>query len=182
MSKAFSLFLMVALVLGGSLGGAFVGGVALGKSQGETSADALRAGRLSDGPGLQYSGEFGPRSGPGGADRQGRQGPGSGGVDRQGFRDGLQGLSGRGSDGRGFGGRRGVSGVIGEVADNQVTITTPQGPVIVTLGQDTSINQVIEGSRKDLIKGTRVRVVGPRDDDGRVQARAITLVPGGFQR
>jgi hypothetical protein len=24
--------------------------------------------------------------------------------------------------------------------------------------------------------------VGPRDDDGRVQARAITLVPGGFQR
>ena len=179
MSKAFSLFLMVALVLGGSLGGAFVGGVALGKSQGETSADALRAGRLSDGPGRQYSGEFGQRSGPGGADRQGRQGPGSGGVDRQGFRDGLQG---RGSDGRGFGGRRGVSGVIGEVADNQVTITTPQGPVIVTLGQDTSINQVIEGSRKDLIKGARVRVVGPRDDDGRVQARAITLVPGGFQR
>ena len=179
MSKAFSLFLMVALVLGGSLGGAFVGGVALGKSQGETSADALRAGRLSDGPGRQYSGEFGQRSGPGGADRQGRQGPGSGGVDRQGFGDGLQG---RGSDGRGFGCRRGVSGVIGEVADNQVTITTPQGPVIVTLGQDTSITQVIEGSRKDLIKGARVRVVGPRDDDGRVQARAITLVPGSFQR
>ena len=169
MSKAFSLFLMVALVLGGSLAGAFAGGVALGKSQGETSADALRAGRLSDGPGRQYSGEFGQRSGPGGADRQG-------------FGDGLQGLSGRGSDGRGFGGRGGVSGVIGEVPDNQVTIATPQGPVSVTLGQDTSINQVIEGSRKDLIKGARVRVVGPRDDDGRVQARAITLVPENFQR
>ena len=60
-----------------------------------------------------------------------------------------------------------------------MTITTRQGPVNITLGPDTSVIQVVEGSVDDLIKGARVRVMGPRDDDGKVQARAITLVPEG---
>ena len=49
MNKVFSLFLMVALILGGSLGGAFAGGVALGKTQSEESSQAQRAGNFACG-------------------------------------------------------------------------------------------------------------------------------------
>jgi len=49
MNKVFSLFLMVALILGGSLGGAFAGGVALGKTQSEEPGGAQRSGNFSQG-------------------------------------------------------------------------------------------------------------------------------------
>ena len=49
MNKAFSLFLMVALILGASLGGAFAGGVALGKTQGEPPCEVRSSGSFSQG-------------------------------------------------------------------------------------------------------------------------------------
>ena len=99
MNKAFSLFLMVALILGGSLGGAFASGVALGKTQGETPSEAQAAESFSQGPGERSGGDRpqgrgqGARSG-GGFERGG-QGAGSGG----GFQRGGQG-AGSGGDQR----------------------------------------------------------------------------------
>ena len=81
MNKAFSLFLMVALILGASLGGAFAGGVALGKTQGEPLSEVRSSGSLSQGPGGGSGGDRGQGrgqgSGPGGDQRFGQRGPAS---------------------------------------------------------------------------------------------------------
>ena len=66
MNKAFSLFLMVALILGASLGGAFAGGVALGKTQGEPPSEVRSSGSFSQGPAGRSGGDRGegPRRRP----------------------------------------------------------------------------------------------------------------------
>ena len=179
MTKAFSLFLMLALVLGGSLGGAFVGGVVLGKSQGETSTEGRGAGQLSSGPGRQSPRQFGgdrsdrPSRGfrPGGSPEQGQEAS----------RDRLRDRSDQDSDGRRFGGRAGIVGTVERVDGDNVTVTTRRGPVTVMVGPETAIQRVVEGSLQDLKEEVRIRVTGPRDEEGNLQATAITLVPEGAE-
>ena len=108
MNKAFSLFLMVTLILGGSLGGAFAGGVALGKTQGDESSEARGARGRSGEFGENRTQGVGPGAGPGGPRQRGGQsaGPGGGGGQRgdQGAgtgRDGQQRFGQGGSDSRG---------------------------------------------------------------------------------
>ena len=177
MTKTFSLFLMLALVLGVSLGGAFVGGVVLGKSQGQTSTEEREAGRLSSEAGRQSPGQFGgdrsdrPNRGfrPGGSLEQGQEGS----------RDRLRDRADLDSDGRRFGDRAGIFGTVERVDGDNVTVTTPRGPVTVTVGPETAIQRMVEGSLQDLKEEVRIRVIGPRDEEGNVQARAIILIPAG---
>ena len=184
MNKAFSLFLMVALILGASLGGAFAGGVALGKTQGEPPSEVRSSGSFSQGPGGRSGGDRGQGrgqgSGPGGDQRFGQRGPasrgsGQGGGGRQGFEGGLRG--GPGDDAGGGG--RGVGGAIASMEGNTLTVTTPRGPVTVTTGEDTAVRKIVDGSLEDLEKGAQIRVTGQRDEEGIVKATSITLIPEG---
>ena len=197
MNKVFSLFLVVALILGGSLGGAFAGGVALGKTQSEEPSGAQRAGNFSQGQAdrsqgrEQRAGPSGQRqrggqgAGPeGGAQRSGQGDPDSSGprVDgdgRQGFerpRDGAE-----GGERRGRGGRGGVGGAIESIDGNTLTITTPRGPVTVNTYEETIVRKIVDGTMEDLTQGVQIRVTGARDEEGTVKATSITLVPEGAQ-
>ncbi len=199
MNKAFSLFLMVALILGGSLGGAFASGVALGKTQGETPSEAQAAGSFSQGPGERSGGDRpqgrgqgarsgggfergGQGAGSGGDQRIGQSGPESRGSrqgegNRQGFDGGFRGGPGEDSGG---GGRR-VGGAIESIEGNTLTVTTPRGPVTVTTGGDTTVRKIVDGSLEDLEQGAQIRVTGQRDEEGIVKATSITLIPEGAQ-
>ena len=188
MNKAFSLFLMVALILGGSLGGAFASGVALGKTQGETPSEAQAAGSFSQGPGERSGGGFergGQGAGSGGDQRIGQSGPESRGScqgegNRQGFDGGFRGGPGEDSGGGRRGGR-GVGGAIESIEGNTLTVTTPRGPVTVTTGGDTTVRKIVDGSLEDLEQGAQIRVTGQRDEEGIVKATSITLIPEGAQ-
>mgnify|MGYP000324245490 CR=1 FL=1 len=201
MNKAFSLFLMVALILGGSLGGAFASGVALGKTQGETPSEAQAAGSFSQGPGERSGGDRpqgrgqgarsgggfergGQGAGSGGDQRIGQSGPESRGSrqgegNRQGFDGGFRGGPGEDSGGGGRRGGRGVGGAIESIEGNTLTVTTPRGPVTVTPGGDTTVRKIVDGSLEDLEKGAQIRVTGQRDEEGIVKATSITLIPEG---
>jgi len=194
MNKVFSLFLMVALILGGSLGGAFAGGVALGKTQSEQLSGAQRAGNFSQGqvdrsPGREQ------RAGPGGQRQRGGQGAGleggaqragQGGPDSSGPRvdgDGSWGFEGPrgGAEGGERRGRGGVGGDIENIDGNTLTITTPRGPVTVNTYEETTVRKIVDGTMEDLTQGVQIRVTGDRDEEGTVKATSITLVPEGAQ-
>ena len=203
MNKAFSLFLMVALILGGSLGGAFASGVALGKTQGETPSEAQAAGSFSQGPGERSGGDRpqgrgqgarsgggfergGQGAGSGGDQRIGQSGPESRGSrqgegNRQGFDGGFRGGPGEDSGGGGRRGGRGIGGAIESIEGNTLTVTTPRGPVTVTTGGDTTVRKIVDGSLEDLEQGAQIRVTGQRDEEGIVKATSITLIPEGAQ-
>lgn len=197
MNKVFSLFLMVALILGGSLGGAFAGGVALGKTQSEEPSGAQRAGNFSQGQAARSQGRE-QRAGPGGQRQRGGQGAGpeggaqragQGGPDSSGPRvdgDGRQGFEGprdgaEGGERRGRGGRGGVGGAIESIDGNTLTITTPRGPVTVNTYEETTVRKIVDGTMEDLTQGVQIRVTGARDEEGTVKATSITLVPEGAQ-
>ena len=181
MTKVFSLLLTLTLVLGGVLGGAFAGGVALGKSQAPDSEGSAPAGaRDGQRPSGQFnrerpgqSGSFGDRS-RSGADSSGRQG----------LRGGDQGGPPDGRERRGFGGqggRPGVSGTVAGIEGGQLTVTTPEGPVVVHLTPETTFQKVNQATLEEVQEGVRVRVVGRPGDDGVIQARSIMLVPEGVE-
>ena len=197
MNKVFSLFLMVALILGGSLGGAFAGGVALGKTQSEEPSGAQRAGNFSQGQ-ADRSQSREQRAGPGGQRQRGGQGAGpeggaqragQGGPDSSGHRvdgDGRQGFEGprdgaKGGERRGRGGRGGVGGAIESIDGNTLTITTPRGSVTVNTYEETTVRKIVDGTMEDLTQGVQIRVTGARDEEGTVKATSITLVPEGAQ-
>ena len=194
MNKVFSLFLMVALILGGSLGGAFAGGVALGKTQREEPSGAQRAGDFSQGQADRSQG-WEQRAGPGGQRQRGGQGAGpeggaqragQGGPDSSGHRvdgDGRQGFEGPrdGAEGGGRRGRGGVGGAIESIDGNTLTITTPRGPVTVNTYEETTVRKIVDGTMEDLTQGVQIRVTGARDEEGTVKATSITLVPEGAQ-
>ncbi len=207
MTKVFSLLLTLTLVLGAVLGGAFAGGVALGKNQAPNSETSGAAG-AGDGP--RSPGQFNRErpgqgaqgssaQGPGRQDRQGSprgfqgrspegQGGGFGGRSRSGAdspeHQGFQGGPPDGPERRGFGGRGGRPGVSGTVAGiegNQVTVTTPEGPITVQVSPETAFQKVTQATLEDVLEGGQIRVVGRPGDDGVIQARSITLVPEGVE-
>ena len=166
-TKPFLLFLVVVLVLGGTLGGAFVGGVAVGKSQGEDE-EATPIGRSALSPstsGQGFNGEITPDQLSQLRQQLGRDGGG--------FR-----IGGFGGGGR-PGGRSGLTGPIESIEGNTVTIDTPQGSLQATIGADTTIQIFAQGTLEDLQAGLRVTVVGAPGEDGTVQASSILITPEG---
>ena len=54
----------------------------------------------------------------------------------------------------------------------------------MTIGTETAVRLVSQGSLEDLTTGTTVTVAGQRGEDGSLEANAITVVPegaGGFR-
>ena len=166
-TKPFVLLVVGVLVLGGSLIGAFAGGVALGKGQADEPAPSvLQTTQPAPDAGRQPGDQLSPEQlqqlrqrFPGG-----RLGDGAGGV---------------GGGGAGFDGRGGLSGTIDGIEGNTVSVNTSQGPVLATIGDDTTIQMFVQGTLADLREGLTVTVIGPQGEDGTVEARSIAIVPEG---
>ena len=150
------------LVLGASLGGAFAGGVALGKSQGDAPTQSVALGQPPLSPGEQFQGQ--PNQ-----DELNQL--------RQQFQDQFG--QGRVGGGGAFGDRGGLGGTIDEIEGNTLTISTPQGPLIVTIDGETTIQRIATGALGDLQVGTRVSVIGQRSEDGAVTAGSVVITPEG---
>jgi len=137
-SPFFSL-LIVAVVAGGILGGAFVGGVAMGKTQGSTDTASVAAtprpttqSSQSNASGSQASQQ--PQSTQSSTQQQARQQFGQG--------------------GQGAGGT--TVGTVSKVDGNVVTLTTAQGTTVnVQLSPDTTIEKTVTGSALPRIQANK---------------------------
>ena len=70
-------------------------------------------------------------------------------------------------------------GTIEKVEGNVVTVTTQQGPLMATIGTDSTIQVFAEGTLADLQPGARVTIIGQPGEDGTVNAVSITINPEG---
>lgn len=179
-NKAFSILLLFTLVFGGALGTAFAAGVALGKSQGPDPSQesaSLRPPLSSQDGGLRPGGRDGSES-RAGAERGGREG----GFARRSESDSAapEGGSSPGPAGNAAPdtGRQGIFGTLDHVQDDLVTLNTFQGTVQVRLQEETTIQNTTEGTVADLVEGANIRIIGRPDEEGNVQARAVTLLLG----
>ncbi len=179
--RSFTLLIGVVVALGISIGGAFVGGIALGKSQDAEAAQAT-PGVTAAPSGFQQSDGADVAS----LDRL-RQRIQSGDATPEELAQLRQQFQGQGQfGGGGFGGGRlggsdfgrGLTGTIDALDGNVITVDTPQGPLQATITDETTIQLFSDGSLADLLEGLRVTVIGQRQD-GAVEASAILLLPEG---
>ena len=175
-SKSFMLLIAVVLALGVSIGGAFVGGIALGKSQ-DAEASQVAAFPPAPSANSQQSNGTGEESA---SLTQIRQRIQSGDATpeelaelRQQFQAG--GFSGgSGLRGGNFGG--GLTGTVDAVDGNLITVDTPQGPLQATVTDETTIQTFSVGTLEDLLQGVRVTIIG-QPGEGTIKASSIMLLP-----
>lgn len=174
-TKAVLLVVAVIAALAVTAGGAFAGGIALGKSQANDDAESTAAADTQpagssealdlDALRQQFqSGDFDPEAFAQLQEQFGGQFGGAGG-------------------GRRFGGGDGLSGTIETIEGNTLTINTPRGPLQAEVGPETTIQIFADGTLADLEAGMQVTVISERADDGSVVATSITVTPegaGGF--
>ena len=193
-AKSFVLLLVGVLALGGGLGGAFVGGIALGKSQDDEVAQVSLPTRQPSDGGQQ---SLGPSNGPaitglrdqaqsGDANQEDlaqlRQRLQSGEAtedDLARLRQQFQGQFGRGDGGTGFTGGGALTGTVERVNGNILTLNTPQGTLRATIGADTTIQKTEAIALEELIEGMRLTVSGARGEDGTVEASSVFVIPEG---
>ena len=169
-TKAVLLLVAGIAVLAASAGGAFAGGIALGKSQANDDDEATAVVDTQ------------PADGAGALDLDAlRQQFQSGDFDPEAFAQ-LQEQFGGGFGGGG-GGRRGggdgLTGTIETIEGDTLTIDTPRGPLQADVGPETTIQIFAEGTLADLEAGMRVTVISERAEDGSVIATSITVRPAG---
>ena len=112
---------------------------------------------------------------------EGELGGGPGGQRGLGGFGGDQGGGQAGQGGFGGGQGRPLFGTLENVSDAGFTLETQQGPLPIGVDGDSVIVQTREGTIGDLEAGMRVRVVGPADDDGRIEARSVVVTPEGVE-
>ena len=169
-NKAFFLLAVLALVLGGALGGILL--VVLDDTDEGPTPIASIAGpggagdgfeRLTKLTGRVESGDFDPED----LEELAAQFPGavSGGAP----------LS--GADGPS------MIGTVQALDGNSLVLNTPVGPLEATVGDDTSILSIseAEGTLEDLTSGLRVTITGERNEEGLLEATAVRVVPEGLQ-
>ncbi|SRR5579883_1042228 len=156
-----------------------------------SAAGAARAGGggpggAPGGEGAGPAGTGGAASAPGGAAAAGGAGR-TGGVQGAGSPAGGQAAAAGGpasqrpgGAGTGAGGPAAgrTNGVIQSIVDGTMVVSTPDGPVHVTLGDSTSVQRVEPADKTDLAPGQRVVVSGSRGDDGTVAANDVQILPG----
>jgi hypothetical protein len=62
-----------------------------------------------------------------------------------------------------------------------VTVNTAQGPLLASIGSDTTIKLFTDGTLADLLVGMNVTVIGQPSEEGTVEAVSVVLVPEGSQ-
>ena len=145
-------------------GGGFAGGGQLGNLSQE-ELDQLRQ---------QFQGRFGQGTGDGG--QFGQRPGGQGGF---GQRPGGPGAFGQGQFGQPAGGGGGLTGTIEQIKGTTITINTSRGPLLATIGEDTTIQMFVEGTLADLQTGVQVTVTGQPGEDGSTEAQSIQIIPEG---
>jgi len=178
-TRSFLLLLVAVLVLGGGLGGAFAGGIAVGKSQESDTDSAVLSAPVAAAADQQAQAL--PDQQTRDQLRQRLQGGDVSDEELAELRQQFQGSGGFGAGAGPFGGGGGRGGLIGtveEISDGIITINTPQGPLQATISADTTIQVFAEGTAEDIETGTQVTVVGVRGEDGTVAATSITVTPG----
>ena len=101
------------------------------------------------------------------------------------FRGGQGGFGGaqgglRGNQG-GTGGPAGLFGAVTSVTDSGFTLETQQGPLPIAMNEESIILETRQGAFVDLEVGMQVRVTGPADENGSIDARAVTVTPQGLE-
>ena len=171
-TKGFLLLLVTVIAIGGSIGGAFAGGLALGRSQ-DDDATLETAGfqqRLGGGQAPSGNLQFGGAP-PGGAlTGEGAQ---TGQVAPQGFGGG--GFGGGGGAGGGFS-RNIVNGIISAVDGNLITIATDLGETRVVLGDDSTVQTFEAGTVADLSLGDRIFVIYTGDIESEEPVEAASVI------
>ena len=74
-------------------------------------------------------------------------------------------------------------GTVQGLDGNSLVLNTPVGPLEATVGDDTSILSIseAEGTLEDLTSGLRVTITGERNEEGLLEATAVRVVPEGLQ-
>ena len=98
----------------------------------------------------------------------------------QGAQGGPGGLGG-GQGGLAEGGVRPLIGTITDIADGGFTLETQQGPLPISMNDETVIIETRQGSVADLESGMRVTLFGPADEEGTIDARAVNVLPEGLE-
>ena len=101
------------------------------------------------------------------------------------FRGGQGGFGGaqgglRGNQG-GTGGPAGLFGAVTSVTDSGFTLETQQGPLPIAMNEESIILETRQGAFVDLEVGMQVRVTGPADENGSIDARSVTVTPQGLE-
>ena len=101
------------------------------------------------------------------------------------FRGGQGGFGGaqgglRGNQG-GAGGPAGLFGAVTSVTDSGFTLETQQGPLPIVMNEESIILETRQGAFVDLEVGMQVRVTGPADENGSIDARSVTVTPQGLE-
>ena len=198
MTKSFLVIAAIFVIVGGSIGGAFTGGVILGRNQAEGEAPVTAqftqsGGQVGQTAAIQQFADQIPLDEDGNPDfaalRQRAQAQGGGlptppgriptasaaadsnaeATESAGFGRGL-GLFGGGA----------TFGTIDSIGDGVVIIDTPQGPVEASISSETVIQVFAAGELGDLIQGMSVTVMGQEDaESGRLEAVSIIASPEG---
>ena len=185
-------FLLVGLVtvVGVGVGGAFVGGMAVGKAQAAsqvqgpsiptaprssttttTEGQTTGAGATTGAPSDSGAGAAGRGAGLRG--QLGNLDPTQIAALRQQL--GAQGGPGAAGGAGAFGGA--LTGTVDSITATSLTVNTPSGPLQATIDASTRIIVMSSGTAADLAKGANVTVLSTRDANGNVMAQTITLTP-----
>ena len=177
-NKAFFWLALLALMLGGALGGVLI--VVLGDEGADAPAVSALPGPTGDGPSLQRLGELTQQIEAGDADPEdveeleqivaqlpsdpsSAQFPGAGDGPRA---------------------RPGASmiGVVESLDGDVLSVNSPIGPLQATVGDDTAINAISEtdGTLEDLTTGLRVTIEVERNEQGVLTAATVRVVPEGL--
>lgn len=153
-TKSFVLLIAGIVLVGGAIGGAFLGGEAVGRNSAMTTlSPALQNRSVQFGANGQVQFGINGTRQPGAALPGGRIIGGPGGL---------------------AGGTNG--GVVQAIEGNIVTVTSPNGSVIrVVLGANTTIEKLTQGITGDITAGSNITVGGPRNSDGSIQALTVLL-------
>ena len=146
--KPFLTLLVSIIVIGGLIGGAFAGGIAIGKNQAEETS-------------LDLKSQFATRFGDKGIVKEGT-------TQQNSLLPGGLG---------GFMGKQGTIGTVESIEGNIVTVETMTGTIEVTVAGDTAIQKMDEGSIEDVSPGDTITVTGESGEDGSIEAVSIFITP-----
>ncbi len=175
-SKAFFWAAVLAVILGGALGGILI--VVLDGGEEEMPVVAGLAGPSGDGPDLERLGELASRIESGEADAE----------DLEELEeivselpDGLSPAAvAGGTPGGVVGGNAGrMIGMVESFEGGVLAVNSPIGPLEATVGDETVITAIAESevTLDDLTVGLRVTLQGERNEEGVLEATGITVVP-----
>ena len=174
-NKAFLLLAILAIALGGALGGILI--VVLDDTGDESLpiASIPSPGGTGDRPNLERLSELTQRVEEGDASSE----------DLEQLGELVAQFPGGPPAGASLGGGSDASmiGTVQTLEGGSLALNTPVGPLEATVGDDTAILSIAEaeGALEDLTSGLRVTLTGERNEEGLLEATSVRVIPEGLQ-